>query len=395
MSWHGHVDVLVVGGGNGGISLAARLHRLGLKNIAVIEPKLNHQFRPLLSYVGAGLAKPAELIRAQSRVMPTGVRWIQDAAEAIDPQQNAVTLSGGAQVTYDQVCLTPGSEPDWDAVDGSAEAMLSPAASTNYVVDLAPKTWELIRQLRHGRAVFTLPDGPAPCPGAGQKILYMACDYWRSQGVLANIDVTLVTPDDDVSANMAVARQLRRWTGTYDIRVVPRSRVERIDVVQRELYVVSAGASQRYGYDFLHLTPVHRAQPWINAAELSSVEAAGYVDVNPQTLRHRRFANVWACGDAAETGASRSGGALREQTKVLAANLVAARQGAELPESYSGYSVCPYTVSRSKVLFFEFDRERRRMPSIPLLWRTPNRLMFWGDRSVLPEIYWRRILKGR
>ncbi|MGB3686372.1 MAG: FAD/NAD(P)-binding oxidoreductase [Ornithinimicrobium sp.] len=391
----GHVDVLIVGGGNGGISLAARLRRLGLPNIAIVEPKLNHQFRPLLSYVGAGLARPAELIRAQSRVMPTGVEWIQDAVEAIDPQASTVTLSSGAVMTYGQVCLTPGSEPDWDDIEGSAEAMLSPAASTNYVVDLAPKTWELIRQLRRGRAVFTLPDGPAPCPGAGQKILYMACDYWRAAGVLGDIDVTLVTPDDDVSANAGVSRQLRRWTGTYDIAVVPQSRVERIDVVQREIHLVSAGADRRHGYDFLHVTPVHRAQPWIGAAGLSSAEAAGYVDVDPHTLRHRHFPNVWACGDAAETGASRSGGALREQTKVLAANLVADRGGSELPESYSGYSVCPYTVSRSKVLFFEFDRERRRMPSVPLLGRRPNRLAFLGDRYALPQIYWRRILKGK
>jgi len=306
-----------------------------------------------------------------------------------------VTLASGRRLTYNDVVLTPGSEPDWDAVPGSAQAMLSPSASTNYVVDLAPKTWQLIQALRSGRAVFTIPDGPAPCPGAGQKILYMACDYWRAQGVLDAIAVTLVTPDADVSENPRIATQLGRWVDRYGIRVLTSSRVERVETDERVVHIESPAGAVALDYDFLHLTPQHKAQPWIAGAGLSSAEAGGYVDVDHGTLRHRRIPSVWACGDAAETGASRSGGALREQTEVLAKNLLAARAGEELSEQYSGYSVCPYTVSRSQVVFFEFDRERRLQPSVPLMWSRASRLLFFGDRRVLPQIYWRRILKGK
>lgn len=391
----GHIGVLVVGGGNGGISLAARLRRSGVRDIAIVEPKVTHHFRPVLSYVGAGLCSTSELSRGQASVMPKGVRWIQDAVAGIDTDTRCVTLAGGGRLTYRDVVLTPGSEPDWDAVPGSAQAMLSPSASTNYVVDLAPKTWQLIQAMRKGRAVFTIPDGPAPCPGAGQKILYMACDYWRAQGVLGDIEVTLVTPDGDLSENARIATQLRRWAKRYDIRVLTSSRVDRIDPDARVVHVEGLDGATALDYDFLHLTPQHKAQPWIAAAGLSSKQAGGYVDVDHGTLRHRRIPSVWACGDAAETGASRSGGALREQTEVLAKNLLAARAGEELSEQYSGYSVCPYTVSRSRVVFFEFDRQRQLKPTVPLRWSRASRLLFFGDRRVLPQIYWRRILKGK
>lgn len=390
-----HADVLVIGGGNGGIALAARLRTSGVDDIAIVEPKVTHHFRPLLSYVGAGLSSTKEMSRRQESVMPSGVRWIQDAAATVDPEGRSVTLASGSRISYRDVVLTPGSEPDWDALPGSAQAMLSPSASTNYVVDLAPKTWELIKALRKGRAVFTLPDGPAPCPGAGQKILYMACDYWRSQGVLDDIDVTFVTPDADYSQNNHIASRLRVWARRYGIRVLASSRVNQVDPSAQTLQVSGPGGSTSLDYDFWHMVPAHKAQPWIAAAGLSSPQAAGYVDVDPLTLRHRRLPNVWACGDTAETGASRSGGALREQTEVLAKNLIATREGEEMSEEYSGYSVCPYTVSRSKVLFFEFDRTRALKPSFPLMWRRASRLLFVADRRLLPQIYWHQILKGK
>ncbi len=394
-SQSGHADVVVIGGGNAGIALAARLRDSGFDDVAIIEPKVTHHFRPLLSYVGAGLSSTKEMSRKQVSVMPAGVRWIRDAAAAIDADTRLVTLASGATMTYRDVVLTPGSEPDWEAVPGSAQAMLSPSASTNYVVDLAPKTWELIQELRSGRAVFTLPDGPAPCPGAGQKILYMACDYWRSQGVLDDIEVTLVTPDADISENAKIATRLRVWVERYGIRVLASSQVDRVDATAQTLDITGPGGTTTLPYDFWHMTPTHKPQPWIEAAGLSSAGAAGYVDVDPLTLRHRRIPTVWACGDTAETGASRSGGALREQTEVLAKNLISARGATEMGEEYSGYSVCPYTVSRSQVLFFEFDRDRALRPSFPLMWQRASRLLFFGDRRVLPQIYWHRILNGK
>jgi len=42
--------------------------------------------------------------------------------------------------------------------------------SSNYQFDLAPRTWDLIRTMRSGTAVFMMPSGPIKCAGAPQKI---------------------------------------------------------------------------------------------------------------------------------------------------------------------------------------------------------------------------------
>src|SRR5687768_2735695 len=189
-----HHEVVVVGGGNAGISLAARLRRYGVRDIAVVEPSGRHLFQPLFSHIGGGTAEAAEAVRAQASVMPDGVTWIQDSAADIRPETNAVVLASGSEVTYGHVVVCPGLQLDWHKVPGLAEAMNSPYASSNYVYELASKTWNLLKELRSGTAVFTMPSGPVKCGGASQKPMYLACDYWRQQGVLDQIRVVLVVP---------------------------------------------------------------------------------------------------------------------------------------------------------------------------------------------------------
>ena len=52
----GRHDVVIVGGGTAGISVAARLRRAGVADVAVVEPADLHYYQPLLTLVGAGLA---------------------------------------------------------------------------------------------------------------------------------------------------------------------------------------------------------------------------------------------------------------------------------------------------------------------------------------------------
>ncbi len=43
----GHHKVLIVGGGSAGLTLAARLRRSGLPDVAVLEPSASHYYQPL------------------------------------------------------------------------------------------------------------------------------------------------------------------------------------------------------------------------------------------------------------------------------------------------------------------------------------------------------------
>src|SRR3954468_18273329 len=158
--------IAIIGGGNAGISLAARLRRAGIDDIGVIEPAESHYYQPLWTLVGGGCARAEESKRSESSVMPQGVGWIKDRAREVNPDAQTVSTESGMTVHYDHLVVCPGIQLDWTAVPGMAESLDTAAVSSNYRYDLAPKTWQMIREMRSGTAVFTMPSGPIKCAGA-------------------------------------------------------------------------------------------------------------------------------------------------------------------------------------------------------------------------------------
>lgn len=394
-----HHNVVIIGGGNAGLSVAARLRRAGLTDVAVIEPSEKHYYQPLWTLVGGGCAKASETVRDEAAVMPQGVAWIKDAADGVDPHERTVHLASGGTIGYDRLVVCPGIQLDWDTIPGMREAVEGPSASSNYRFDLAPKTWDLIRGLRSGTAVFTMPSGPIKCAGAPQKIAYLAADYWRQQGVLENIRVVLVLPTPGMFGVPEFARELERKVKEYGIEVRLSSEATAIDGNARTVTIRDNdnGTEETLSYDLLHTVPPQSAPDWIKRSELADPEnPAGYVQVDKHTLQHVRFPEVFALGDAGSTPNSKTGAAIRKQAPVLVTNLLASLKGKELTASYGGYASCPLTTSRSTMLLAEFDYSMKPTPSFPMIDTTKERKDMWYlKRHGLPALYWNAILKGR
>jgi sulfide:quinone oxidoreductase len=379
--------VVVIGGGNGGLSVAGRLRRAGIRDVTVVEPHGTHVFAPLQSHIAGGRARAAEAMRPQAQVTPRGVRWIQDAATAVDPEAQRVELASGDVLPFDHVVVSTGLRMRWDAVPGLAEAMRTPAGVSNYDLDLAVKASPALRDLRSGTVVFVQAPEPASCGAAAQKPMYLACDWWRSRGVLADIRVILVHPGSTLFPVAEVDEELRRKTAEYGIEVWHQANLSAVDPDARTVTVDRRGHVETVTYDLLHAEPPQQPHEWLRTSGLT--DEAGFVDVDPETLRHARHPSVWALGDTATVDTPPSGGALRTQSKVLARNLVAAVRGKPLTERYDGYSVCPFTVSRNTVVFAEFDGTFAPKPTIPF-WRgslREHRFSWVLDRHVLPWVY--------
>ncbi|WP_448070566.1 NAD(P)/FAD-dependent oxidoreductase [Georgenia yuyongxinii] len=389
-----HHDVVIVGGGNAGISLAAKLRRMGCHDVAVVEPKQVHHYRPLLSYVGGGMATLDDLTRPQQKCIPSGCTWYADHVVAIDPDRSVVRLAGGQELHYNDVAVCAGSQVDWDAITGSEEAVGTPAAATNYLPEQAAKTWTMLSSLTAGRAVFVISDRHVPCAPVGLKPLFLAADHWRRTGTLGDIDVELLVEGPRLVNHDEAERALRAAADSFGVRVRTGATVEAVFAASRSLRVRTPEGTDELTYDALYLAPPHRAPEWVAASGLSDSDADGFVAVDPGTLQHERHSRVWGLGDVATVATLPSGGALRKQVPLVAHNMAAQRAGRAL-RHYDGYSVAPVTTNRRELLLAEFDRDGQPQPTIstPDLAK-PRRSTFVFDRYLEPQIYWHRLLQG-
>ncbi len=141
--------------------------------------------------VGGGVFEPAATARTMASLIPDGVRWIKAAVAAFEPERKAVILEGCRVVRYDRLVVAPGLKLNWVGIEGLAETLGRNGVTSKLPLRLAPYTWDLVRNLRGGRAVFTQPPMPIKCAGAPQKAMYLSADHWLRQGRLGDIAVEL------------------------------------------------------------------------------------------------------------------------------------------------------------------------------------------------------------
>jgi sulfide:quinone oxidoreductase len=395
-------EVVIIGGGAAGISVAASLlaRRPGL-DVAIVDPADVHYYQPGWTMVGGGVFDPGTTARTMASLLPKDVHWIKAAVAAFEPENDSIILDGCRVVRYNQLVVCPGLKLDWQAVDGLADTLGRNGVTSNYRYDLAPYTWELVQKLRGGRALFTQPPMPIKCAGAPQKAMYLSADHWKRQGVLKDVEIQLHSAGAALFGVPAYVPALMEYVQAYGVGLNFGHTLTSVDGPRkRATFRVSAsnGDTQLVTRDFdlLHVVPPQKAPDFVRVSPLA--DGAGWVDVDPATLRHQKYPNVFALGDVANTPNAKTAAAARKQAPVVAHNLLCMRGEAQGQAHYDGYGSCPLTVERGKIVLAEFGYGGKLLPTFPrwLIDGTkPSRLAWYLKERILPPLYWEAMLKGR
>ncbi|MCS6928211.1 MAG: NAD(P)/FAD-dependent oxidoreductase [Saprospiraceae bacterium] len=397
-----HFPILIIGGGNAGISLAAQLLRKNKKlDIAIMEPADKHYYQPAWTLVGGGDFDIQDTVRPEAEVMPCQVTWIKEAATQLKPDQNAVVSQTGAQYTYDYLVVCPGIQLDWHKIKGLEGNLGKNGITSNYTFETAPYTFECIKSLKKGRALFTNPNTPIKCGGAPQKIMYLACDYWRKHGILKEIDVHYYSGSSVIFGVKKYAETLQKVINRYGIKTHYLHNLVEIDAQKKqatfEVYkdgqVVDRVTDT---YDIIHVTPPQSAPDFIKNSPLAVPgNPLGWVDVDKHTFQHVRYPNVYSIGDASSTPNAKTGAAIRKQVPVLVEQLLAQiKTGKPAAAQYNGYGSCPLVTGYGKLVLAEFDYNNQPIETFPFDQSKERWTMYQLKRHILPWLYWNKILKG-
>lgn len=395
-------QVVIVGGGAAGIAVASSLlARSPQLDIAIIDPADAHFYQPGWTMVGGGIFKASSTARTMASVIPTGVRWIKAAVAAFEPEKNQVILEGCRVVKYQQLVVCPGLKLDWQGVEGLTDTLGRNGVTSNYRYDLAPYTWQLVQQLKGGKALFTQPPMPIKCAGAPQKAMYLSADHWTRHGVLKHIDIQFCNAGAVLFGVAEYVPALMEYVKKYRIGLNFGETLVAIDGPAHKatfMKTLADGAKEKVvrDFDMIHVVPPQKAPDFVRVSPLA--DAAGWVDVDPATLRHKTFTNIFGLGDVTNTPNAKTAAAARKQAPVVARNLLTALGSHKGQARYDGYGSCPLTVERGKIVLAEFTYGGKLAPSFPgwLIDGTkPSALAWYLKERILPPIYWEAMLKGR
>ncbi len=396
MTEHTH-QIVIVGGGSAGISVAARLAQGGVPaDVAIIEPSDKHHYQPIWTLVGGGVVDRSVSERDEGDLIPDGVTWLRQKVKSFEPDKNQLTLEGGDTVRYEHLVVAAGIQNDWHKIKGLKEALGTDGVCSNYSFDAVPKTWEFIRGFKGGTAIFTFPGGgPIKCAGAPQKIMYLAEEAFRRQGVREKSRVLFASAGAAIFGVPRYRAALEKVVASRNIDTMFKKNLIEIRAGSKEAVFadVDGGAEAVVKYDLLHVVPPQSSPDFIKSSPLG--DAAGWVDVDKHTLQHVRFKNVWSLGDCSSLPCSKTGAAVRKQAPVLVENLNAVRQGKPMRGHYDGYASCPLVTGYGSLILAEFGYDGKIMETFPVNQAKERYSMYAMKAHLLPELYWHGMLRGR
>lgn len=392
-----HHQIVIVGGGNAGISTAAQLLRKNASlDIAIIDPADKHYYQPAWTLVGGGAFDIRKTERTEASVMPEGVTWIKQKATGFTPDQNRVELDNGF-VEYEYLIVCPGIQLNWSAIKGLPETLGKNNVCSNYSFESAPYTFECLKNFKGGKAIFHNPSTPVKCGGAPHKIMYLAADYFRRHGVLDKADIQYWSGAARLFAVPQYEKTLLEVVKRGNMKLNFMYNLTEIDGPNHTAKFVGFGENNKdevkeVVFDMIHVTPPQSAPDFVRNSSL--VNSAGWVEVDPGTLQHLRHANIFSLGDAAGLPISKTGAAIRKQAPVVVANLLDVMAGRKPSQTYLGYTSCPLVTGYGKLVLAEFDYNNTPMETFPFDQSKERWTMYQLKKQVLPRMYWGAILKG-
>jgi sulfide:quinone oxidoreductase len=418
--------VIIVGGGSGALMALSRLKRaITNPDITIIAPNEVHLYQPGQVFVGAGEMEIEDiLLDNNDYIHPDEVTWIKDEVKVFDPDNNTVTTRAGEELKYDYLIVATGAQYNYEEIEGLTKEDIGKNGITSvYLSDLeagtsvgATATWEWNKALKEAaktskpKVIFTHPNTAIKCGGAPQKVMYLAADYLKQDGLSA--EYSFMSSLQNLFHLPEVDKSLHEVQDSYDtITCKFQHHLQSVDVQKKqatflhvysekvidedfgETEIVSHEDTVIMDYDFLHISPPMSAVTALVNSKL--VDFTKWLEVDKHTLQHKRYSNVFGIGDVCGIPMNKTGGSARHQGPIVVDNLISVMKNEKAKEIFDGYTVCPIKTAYGKILMAEFNYEGIS-PTIPFLpIQTPRYFWWLFDLYQLKLMYQYLMLTGR
>jgi sulfide:quinone oxidoreductase len=379
-------DVIILGGGSGGLATAGRLKELlGDKvNITIIDRESSFVMGFSLLRVMTGEKTEEEVGVPKEKISQKGIRFVNSEVAQIDTttKKNVVTTSK-EEFSYDYLVIALGAELAPEKVPGFESAFHM------YTLEDAKRLRDALSSFRGGSLRLIVSSTPFKCPAAPYEAAMLIDDHLRRKGLRDKSDIQIFTPEPlpmpvagPVVGNAVVSMLSERGIGFHN-----NTKVSSIEGGSKQV-VFENGLREKY--DLLIAVPPHTSPKVVRESGLA--DASGWVPVDLKKMQTKHD-KVYAIGDVAAVKLQ-SGTMLPKaatfafgQAEIVASNIASSILGTET-RSWDGFGECFIETGSGKAAygsgsFYSSPKPviNMQMPSKELRERKDA----WGD-------YWTRRL---
>ncbi len=366
--------IVIAGAGAAGLAVASRLAaRLDGAEITLVDARREHFYQPGYTLVAAGLKPVGYPVSRTAEWVPRGVKLVEQAVGAFEPAENRIVTAAGTAIPYDFLVVATGLALDYGAIEGMDTARIGRdgLGSVYAGPEAAHATWlEMSRYAeRGGDALFQRPATEMKCAGAPLKYAFITDDVARDRGARGRCKLTYAAHNTALFSVPIVHEKVRMLFADRGIGVVHNHVLKSIDLGRKRATFTTPQGTTELPYDFINVVPPMRAPDAVRKSPLAwqsgPLAADGWVEADKATLRHPRFANVFAVGDVAGVPKGKTAASVKWQVPVAVDHLVADIAKGKSGAVYNGYTSCPLITRIGRAMLVEFDYDNNLVPSFP------------------------------
>jgi sulfide:quinone oxidoreductase len=397
--------IVIVGSGLAGLGMANRLRKqLDGAKITLVDAKKVHHYQPGFTLVATGIWPIDKVSNTNRELIPAGVDWVQEMAREFKPDTNQVITDSGRVLDYDYLVVATGLHLDFEQIEGMDVSRIGTKglASVYPSPEQALGSWKAMEKFckTGGTALMTLPNTAIKCAGAPLKMTFMLANRAEQAGTLANSSIDFHSAITSVFSVPVINQEvLNRWD-TIGIPVHFQSKLVAVDIdAQRATFEQVDGSRIEKDYDFLHIAPAMCAPDSIRNSPLAWQEgphaAGGWLEVDPGTLQHKRYNNVFGVGDINGTAKGKTAATVKKSVPIVVDNLLSVITGKASTQIFDGYTSCPLLVREGAALLVEFDYNNNLTPSLPMVKPLEDSYFAWLLKYRLFKPSYMAVAKGR
>ena len=366
--------IVIAGGGAAGLTAASRLSTLlEGASITIVDARKEHYYQPGFTLVAAGIKPQNYVVSGTGDYVPKGVEWVADKVAEIDPEGRKVVTAGGKSLPYDFLIVATGLELNYGGIQGMDTARIGQngLGSIYHSPQAASATWQAMSSFadKGGVALFGRPAGEMKCAGAPLKYTFITDDHLRRRNNRSKAELIYMAQSKSLFGVPIVAEKVRMLFQDRGVKVNHEHVLQSIDLDKRVATYKTPTGTAEQGYDFINVVPPMRAPEVVRNSPLPWTEgpfaADGWVEVDRDTLRHKRYPNVFAVGDIAGVPKGKTAASVKWQVPVAVAHLVGDISGKAATEVYNGYTSCPLITRLGQAMLIEFDYKDNLIMSFP------------------------------